>query len=73
MDISNHSYMCSIICAKTNTDRDYDKLLEYVNYEKELRNKIDKIKQDDALKERSSIFKRIVIFICDIVKGIFMD
>ena len=73
MDISNHSYMCSIICAKTNADRDYDKLLEYVNYEKELRNKIDKIKQDDELKGRSSIFKRIVMFICDIVKGIFMD
>ena len=73
MDTSNNFYMCSAIYAKMNNDKDYHKLLEHTSYEKVLLNKMDQIKQHDDLKESSNIFKRIVMFICDIVKGIFMD
>ena len=73
MDTSNNSYMCSIIYAKMNNDKDYDKLLGYTNREKVLLNKMDRVKQYDELKENSSIFKRFIMFICDIVKGIFID
>ena len=73
MDTSNNSYMCSIICAKMNNDNDYHKLLEYTGYEKAVLDRIDQIKQYAELKESSNIFKRFIIFICDIVKGIFID
>lgn len=73
MDISNNSYICSIICAKMSNDNDYHKLLEYTDYEKVVLDKMDQIKQHDGLKENSNIFKRFIMFICDIVKGIFID
>lgn len=73
MDISNNSYICNIICAKMNNDNDYHKLLEYTDYEKVVLDKMDQIKQHDELKENSNIFKRFIMFIWDIVKGIFID
>lgn len=73
MDTSNNSYMCSVICAKMHNDKDYDKLLKYTNREKVLLDKMDQIKQHDELKESSNIFKQFIMFICDIVKGIFID